>query len=75
MSITNEDIVEAQQAKEQIEDALDTLQGIARRTHVEARFNSYVVGAIEHACENFSGMGNYSIECFIKDLNEEIEPE
>ena len=75
MTITNEDIVNAQQAKEQIEDALCALQDIARRSEhtTELRFGTNVVGAIEHACDNFTGMGNYSITCFIHNIQDEIE--
>lgn len=73
MSITQDDVNEAEQAKQSIEEALETLNQIAHRSVNRGQFDSYIKGALEQACEKFHPCQNYSIQCFIDDLEEEIE--
>jgi len=73
--ITKHDVAEAEELKQKIEDALAELKQLAYKAdhHIESRFNAYVVGPIENALDDISGIGNSSIQDFIESLEEESQ--
>lgn len=75
--ITKRDVIEASELKEKIEEALEELKLIARKAggSTESRFNAYVVGHIESALDDITGMGNSSVQDFIETLEDLIVEE
>lgn len=67
-NVTKEDVQAVYDAKEAIESAIEQLNEAVRNSNERGRYESYIKGALEQACENFTGCGGYSLEELAQDM-------